>query len=192
MKRPRDYIKVLYIVVLVAASLWHWGHAITILAKANLAKLLIHNAWEQTLTTTQEHKPWPWADTWPIAKIVFPELSNFYILHGSAGNSLAFGPGHVSATAQPGNAGTSVIAGHRDTHFSLLKNLQAGEQIRLQNKQGEWMIYEIDNIWIANSKTEPLTINNNQDRLLLITCYPFNAINPGGEQRFLVSAVLTE
>ena len=33
---------------------------------------------------------------------------------------MAFGPGHVERTAEPGGAGTAVYAAHRDTHFAFL------------------------------------------------------------------------
>jgi sortase A len=178
--------------LLVAFTLWQWGSALSIAVKAHLAQWLIKSSWAKSLETHQIVKPWPWADTWPVAKIIFPSGEAYFVLKGSTGNSLAFGPGHVSSTALPGEDGASVIAGHRDTHFALLENLRSGQKIKVQNKAGEWFTFEINKQWIANSNLESLYVNNQQSSLLLITCYPFNALMPGGDQRFLVSASLSQ
>lgn len=176
----------IYTLLLIAA--WQWGQAGIITGKAHLAKYLIAQAWQQTLTTGNNHLPWPWADTWPVAKITFHNNKGFYILAGSAGNSLAFGPGHLSNTALPGTQGASVIGGHRDTHFSLLQHSNKNDIIKVQNKTGEINTYQISEHWIANSKNSMLTIDQNEDSLYLITCYPFNTIRVGGDERFIVRA----
>jgi sortase A len=167
---------------------WQWGQAAFIYSKAHLAKWMISHAWEKTLHSHTDTKPWPWADTWPVAKITFPGKKSYYILAGGAGNSLAFGPGHLSDTPLPGSTGTSVIGGHRDTHFSLLKNIKENEHIEVQNKKGQWKTYQVNQRWIADSQKEPLLVDQSLNQLYLITCYPFNAINPRGTQRFIVKA----
>ena len=50
-----------------AGSLWLFGGAGYIHVKAMLAQTLLRDAWAQTLVDTQPVKPWPWADTWPVA-----------------------------------------------------------------------------------------------------------------------------
>ncbi|MGH1485609.1 MAG: class GN sortase [Cellvibrionaceae bacterium] len=176
------------IIILAIIITWQWGQAIMIYSKAHLAKWMIAHAWEQTLTTGNNIKPWPWADTWPVAKILFPNQQSYYVLAGGAGNSLAFGPGHLSSTPLPGSKGVSVIGGHRDTHFSLLKDIPKKETIKIQTKQGQWKQYQINKHWIADSNKEPLLIDHTTNGIYLITCYPFNALNPRGPQRFIVSA----
>jgi sortase A len=173
---------------LLVLSAWHWGHALMITSKAYLATYLLKTAWEKTLLTGENTKPWPWADTWPIARIKFAEGVSFYILAGGSGQSLAFGPGHISATALPGTIGASVIGGHRDTHFSLLENITLGAALYIQNQQGDWKNYIVEQRWISNSDKGPLVIDPNEQRLYLVTCYPFRSLNPGGKQRFIVSA----
>ena len=39
---------------------------------------------------------------------------------------MAFGPGHLSGTPLPGEAGNAVVSGHRDTHFAFLRGLREG------------------------------------------------------------------
>ena len=183
-----QWVKPICMTLLLLISAWHWGQAAIIYGKAYLAKWLIHHAWQHTLTTGKATKPWRWADTWPVAKIVFANKQSFYILAGGAGNSLAFGPGHLSETALPGTLGSSVIGGHRDTHFSLLKGIQKGEKIQVQNQRGEWTHYAVSKQWLADSSKENLIVDRNQNGLYLVTCYPFNTITPGGNQRFIVEA----
>jgi hypothetical protein len=89
-------------------------------AKAWLAPVLIERAWEESLAKSGPVPPWPWADTWPVARLQVPAAGvNLLVLAGDSGNALAFGPGHARASAQPGQSGTVVIGGHRDTHFAL-------------------------------------------------------------------------
>lgn len=168
--------------------IWQWNQAGIITAKAYLAKWLIAHAWQHTLTTGAYKKPWSWADTWPVAKITFDNNKSFYVLAGGTGNSLAFGPAHLSNTALPGTTGASVIGGHRDTHFSLLKNSNENDIIKIQNKEGAINIYTIKARWVANSKNQQLAINQNENSVYLITCYPFNGLTVGGDERYVVKA----
>jgi len=180
------------LVILCIITTWHWGQAAIIYGKAHMAKWLIANAWESTLAQQTNIKPWPWADTWPVAKISFPNKETFYILAGSTGNSLAFGPGHISNTALPGTPGASVIGGHRDTHFALLEHISPEQTINIQNQQGQWQKYTINKTWVANSNTEPLLINDKENSIHMITCYPFRTLQARGPERFIAYATKTE
>ena len=77
-------------------------------------------------TTGRAVKPWPWADTWPQARITVKRIGASAIaLAGSSGQALAFGPGHVERTADAGERGVAVYAAHRDTHFRFLRMLRS-------------------------------------------------------------------
>ena len=179
------------LVILLTTTAWQWGQAAMIYGKAHMAKWLIEKAWENSLTHQTTTKPWPWADTWPVAKIIFPNKKSFYILAGSTGNSLAFGPGHISHTALPGTNGASVIGGHRDTHFALLEHIRTGQGIKIQNMLGQWQHYTIKKAWIANSEKESLLVEPQKNSIHLITCYPFKTLQPRGPERFVVYATKT-
>ena len=88
---------IIWCLLLVAAH--QLGGAAVIKAKAWLAPILIQQAWEQTLLSGGEAvKPWPWADTWPVARLWVPALGvERLVLAGDSGNALAFGPGRVQA-----------------------------------------------------------------------------------------------
>ena len=177
--------------LLLSITMLAWGNSAYIHAKAVLAQLLIRDSWLTTLSGLQEGavaRPWSWADTWPVAMIRSSHLAqDLYVLAGAHGSSLAFGPGHVDGTALPGESGTTVIAGHRDTHFDFLRDLVVGDQIQIQSKQGRWRDYVVASINITDTSiTSSWLIDQTIDEVFFITCYPFDSIDPGGPLRFIV------
>jgi sortase A len=175
--------------LLVAAS-WQFAAAGWIHAKAILAQMLLERAWNQTLVEegAGHAKPWPWADTWPVAKLIIPELAiEQIVLAGDSGRTLAFGPGHSAASALPGEAGLTVIGGHRDTHFRSLGELDPGNEIILVTKSGSHR-YRVTDMHVVDSRRYRLAAMTDGPELVLVTCYPFDAITPGGPLRYLVRA----
>src|SRR4051812_18136986 len=82
-----------------------FGQGAYIHAKALLAQVLLERAFEKTVVTGRETKPWSWADTWPVARIEVKRLhASTIVLAGSSGQALAFGPGHIERTATPASA----------------------------------------------------------------------------------------
>lgn len=166
-----------------------WGNTFWIYGKAKLAHYLIADAWHSTLSDRKNHKPWRWADTWPIAELRYPKMSlQFYILNGSDGSALAFGPGHLSESALPHENGTIILSGHRDTHFSFLEKIDYGDVIEIKNRLGKIKKYRITHIDIIDITDRNLGFHLEKEELQLITCYPFNSIVPGGPLRLVVTA----
>src|SRR5690606_25926119 len=67
-------------------------------AKAALAQVLLQSAWSQSRDSGDAVKPWPWADTHPVARLSVPRLAiDQIVLAGDAGRVLAFGPGWAEA-----------------------------------------------------------------------------------------------
>ena len=177
------------LIVLPLCGMWQIGSASYIHAKAILAQVLLETAWDKTVHGQQEVKPWPWADTWPISRLDVPGLGiDRIVLAGASGSSLAFGPGHLFGSSLPGQQGNTVIAGHRDTHFRFLKDIQRGEFIQLQSLTGKTIQYEVSETIIVDEKEAEYLANTSENILTLITCYPFDAIRPGGALRYLVIA----
>ena len=56
-------------ILLVGAGLWQLGTAGTIHAKAWFAQVLLTRAWADTLAGAAAVRPWPWADTHPVARL---------------------------------------------------------------------------------------------------------------------------
>jgi sortase A len=175
--------------VLLLVVISQWGSAAWILAKAQLAQWLIADAWAETLQMPSlPKKPWPWADTWPVARLQFPARKvDLYILEGDQGNSLAFGPGHQLGTALPG-AGMSVIGGHRDTHFRFLQHVKVGDNFNVQVASGQRFYYRVQRLEVVDIHKQPLQIIPAMQGVVLVTCYPFDAIAANGSERLLVWA----
>lgn len=171
-----------------AMGLWLVAGAGYIHAKALLAQVLLDRAFAATLAEGHAVKPWPWADMTPIARLEVPRLGgSAIVLGGASGQALAFGPAHVNGSALPGEPGTTVIAGHRDTHFAFLGRLQTGDEIRLTGADGRSDVYRVTHMSVADSRAGPLGLDDQARSLLLVTCYPLDA-RLSGPLRYLVHA----
>lgn len=173
----------------VLLGLWQLGSAGTIHAKAWLAQVLLERAWAATLAGEARVAPWPWADTAPMARLRAPGLGvDQIVLAGASGRSLAFGPGHLDGTAPPGGPGHAVISGHRDTHFRFLRDLAPGDVLEVQDADGAWRRYLVAETQVIDARSARLAAGDGRARLTLVTCYPFDAVVPGGTLRYLVTA----
>jgi sortase A len=156
------------------------GHAGYIQAKAMLAQVLLERAWATTLETGAPTKAWGWADTWPVARISFPTLDErAIVLEEGGGEAMAFGPAHVAASPKPGAVGVSVIGGHRDTHFSFIKNLKVGDEIVIETPQRTTVRYRMTGSTIVHAGASGIGTKSKARRLALVTCYPFDAVERG-------------
>jgi sortase A len=170
-----------------AASAWLLGGAAAIHGKAVLAQWLIARAWAQDAAMGPP-RPWPWADTWPVARLTVPSLKKTqYVLHGTSGQALAFGPGLDPAGAAPGEPGVVLLAGHRDTHFAWLASIAPGDRLQLTDRAGATRHYAVVRQRVLDSRAGPLQAGL-ADGLVLVTCFPFNAVAPGGPLRYVVEA----
>ena len=176
--------------LLLLLGLQQLGSGALIHAKAWLAPLLVERAWSQSQAIGGEPvKPWPWADTWPVARLRVPSLAvSQLVLAGDTGNALAFGPGYKLASAAPGAGGSTVIGGHRDTHFRFLRNLRPGQRLVLELPSQDSRFYKVKEIQIVDTSEEPSMAIEGDERLILVTCYPFDALTQGGPLRYLVIA----
>ena len=165
------------------------GKGVYIYAKARYAQFLLERAWDRTLQGERNAKPWSWADTAPVAKIEFPRQHRSYIvLAGASGRTMAFGPGHVDGTAAPEAIGNCVISAHRDTQFAVLRDVVDGDEIVLRTRDGRAIRYRVRAHRVTDKHDTSLLEPSRGRILTLITCFPFDAIRPGGPQRYVVVA----
>lgn len=168
----------------IALAAW----AVSIPAKAALAQILLERAWTQTLAEGGRHRPWPGAEHWPVARLYFPSLEESHIvLEGDGGHALAFAPGRNLRSGMPGEARTTLISAHRDTHFRRLGALSAGDAIVVETANGS-LRYRVTDTRVVDSRHTRARIREVPE-LLLVTCWPFDAVDPGGPQRFVLSAL---
>ena len=138
------------------------------------------------LEGNEDARPWPWADTRPVGVLTVPRLGiRQFILEGSSGRNLAFGPALQDGTATGSDL---VISGHRDTHFRFLQELAPGDYLTLKTTSG---IHKFDVIAgeIVDSRTTELVIEPGIKRISLVTCFPFDTLQAGGPLRYVVTAL---
>ncbi len=173
--------------ILLALGLWHVSASGYMLAKAYLAQYLIEDAWQKTKLDSQQHRPWSWADTFPVFEIIVPRINkSTIVLQGDSGRNMAFSATHTGSSGLPGSKKTTVISGHRDSHFEYLQQLKIGDKI-LTNTKTKSYSYRIERFEVVDSRKQQIQISN-KDQLILTTCYPFNTLQTGGSLRFVVYA----
>ena len=181
--------KLLLLLLTSSATLLVFGLWIPL--KAVIAQELLEVAWAESQARQTESRPWPWADTWPVARLEIPELDeSMIVLADTHGESLAFGPGRLTGHRE--HEGATIIAGHRDTHFQSLKALETGNEIRLQGRDGRWRSYIVEGARVVDSRSELIdTQRLPEGTLLLVTCYPFDTVDVRGPLRYVVRASAT-
>jgi sortase A len=183
------HVRRVLVLALAGFGLWQLGSGVYIHAKALLAQHLIAASWVSTLDGQQHVRPWPWADTWPVARLQVPSANaDLYVLADASGRSLAFGPGFLNESAPPGAVGNTVIAAHRDTHFSFLRDVPIGAEIELQTSNGRVHRYRVVATHVLDVRFEKLALDADEPTLSLVTCYPFDAVVPGGPLRYVAVA----
>ena len=108
------------------------------------------------------------------------------IVEGIDRDDLLVGVGHVPGTAYPGEPDNSALAGHRDTHLAALRNIQAGDRIRIETPDGVFL-YDVDSSFVVRPERGDLLRPVGRAMLTLVTCYPFHWIGPA-PKRFIVRA----
>jgi sortase A len=177
-------------VALLASGVALLGEQAWLGAKAALAEALIDRALDRHLEDGRPHRPWSWADTWPMARLECPRLGLARpVLAGSSGGSLAFGLGHLDGTAPPNGRGNCVVAGHRDTWARFLGSLREGDVLRLRS-HGETVDYTVDAVAVVHESEAWVSEPTEARRLTLVTCYPFSGLL-GSPWRFVAVARAT-
>lgn len=188
-------LKTMLSLALFALALYLIFDGFYIKAKAQYAQYLIADSWNHYIKTGEQQKPWPWADTYPVAKLEMYQESH-YVLAGASGRNLAFGPAHMLQTADLGSAGNAAVAGHRDTHFEVLRQATIGDLIYLTTRQLSTrpinylkQAYRVKSIEIVDEHNLDILISDTDTAsITLITCYPFGSIAPNPTLRYVVKA----
>lgn len=186
--RGRHRLTGIVAALLLLAGLWQMGSGTFIHAKALLARHLISAAWEESLARGAPVKPWSWADTWPVARLQWQDSVDLLVLSGISGASLPFGPG----LENPPGTKTLIVAGHRDTHFGFLGAARIGDRLRFTDMQGVTRVYRVLEKELVDTRTTPLAADPALSQLILVTCFPLDALRAGGPLRLVIRGVLEE
>ena len=124
-----------------------------------------------------------------IGRIEIPRLGVSAVIRaGSDARTLRLAVGYIPGTALPGEKGNVGLAGHRDTFFRKLRDINPDDEIRVTTKEGVFRyvvqrtsIVQPSDVWVLDATSYPA--------LTLVTCYPFTYIG-SAPQRFIVRAAL--
>jgi sortase A len=122
-----------------------------------------------------------------IGEIQVPRLGlSAVVVQGDSTASLRHAVGHLAKSALPGEWGNVVLAGHRDTYFRPLRDIQVGEEIRFKTAEHSFE-YVVESIRVvAPTNVHVLETTSGHD-LTLITCFPFYYVG-SAPKRFIVRA----
>lgn len=176
---------------LLCLGFWPFGQGAYVPAEGWLAQEFMQRAWTGPPASAAGPTSWPWAHTWPVARMVARAGAvDLIVLAGGSGRTLAFGPGHLSASSLPGRRGNVVIAGHGNTHFRFLRDVEVGESVFVETVSGRRYEYVISGIDVVDSRRGSLVLDTDRSMLTLVTSYPFEARTAAGTLRYVVTAEL--
>jgi sortase A len=122
-----------------------------------------------------------------LGRIEIPRIGlTAMIMEGTDGRILRRAVGHIQGTPMPGQQGNVAIAGHRDTFFRPLRNVQADDEITLTTLGGSYR-YLVDSTQVVSPDDMQVLDNSSDTILTLVTCYPFYFVGPS-PKRFIVRA----
>jgi sortase A len=176
---------------LLCLGFWPFGQGTPVPAQAWAAQELMQRNWEQVPNGVELSSPWPWGRTWPVARLSAKSGDvDLIVLAGASRSTLAYGPGHLAASALPGEPGNSVIAGYRDTHFSFLKDVAVGENLTVETADGFLHVYTVVDLGVIDSRRGSLQLDTDGAMLSLVTGYPFDDTpdNDAPAMRYIVTA----
>ena len=155
---------------------------------ADITKLIPQTA--QPVVAQPKKRTQP-ADPTAIGRIEIPRLGlRAIVKEGGDDDTLERAVGLLPGSAHPGQSGNMVLAGHRDTFFWPLQEIERGDQIRIVLPHQTYR-YHVDSIRIVDPAETSALASKGVEELTLVTCYPFRYVGPA-PQRFIVSATRLE
>ena len=108
------------------------------------------------------------------------------IMEGTTDEHCGARSGTFAGRHLPGQQGNVAIAGHRDTFFRPLRNVQHDDEIRLTTLDGTYR-YLVDSTRVVAPEDMQVLDDSGDTILTLVTCYPFYFVGPA-PKRFIVRA----
>jgi sortase A len=123
-----------------------------------------------------------------IGRMIIPRIDlSVLIREGIDPKTLRRAVGHLPDTALPGQPGNCVVAGHRDTFFRKLRNLESGDQIRVVTAAGQFH-YRVDRLMVVEPDFMAALEPTSDPTVTLVTCFPFRYVG-SAPRRFIVRGV---
>ena len=155
--------------------------ALYIPVKAEVAQVLLARAFDASLEEGTPVKPWSWADTAPVARIKVDRLGvSDIVLSGGSGEAMAFGPTEVLDDRA---RGVTILAAHRDTHFTFIRDLKIEDEITLERIDGSHAAYRVRGFETVRWDEFTYPAHGGDGLLALATCWPFGSQTRGPLRR---------
>lgn len=123
----------------------------------------------------------------PLGRLEVPDARvSVMLLEGTDELTLNRAVGHIEGTALPGQPGNVGIAGHRDSFFRGLADLELGDSLSITTLGGVAR-YEVAKLEVVEPTAVEVLEPTDHDALTLVTCYPFYYVGDA-PQRFIVRA----
>jgi sortase A len=109
------------------------------------------------------------------------------IVEGTDESELERGVGHYSTTKLPGQKDRIFLAGHRDTVFKKMGELQKGDKLTIQVEAGTFTYEIYETLIVKETDLSVLEPTAPEEVLTLSTCYPFEYLSSTTD-RYIINA----
>jgi sortase A len=160
------------------------GYAGFVFADSNAYQALEMKKFEQPGPLSEPHIL---AEGDVIGEIQVPRLGlDAIVVQGDSPAGLRHAVGHMPKSALPGEWGNVALAGHRDTFFRPLRDIQLGDEIRFKTPRHSFE-YVVESIEVVAPTDIRILETSSGHDLTFITCFPFSYVGPA-PKRFVVRA----
>lgn len=110
------------------------------------------------------------------------------LYYGDSEAILEKGAGQYIGSGLPGEGKPILVGAHDVGYFEPLKEIQQGDEIRVQTSYGEFS-YQVTDLIIGDASTiGKKELQHPNEELILYTCYPFGDVLQKKSQRYFVAA----
>jgi sortase A len=123
-----------------------------------------------------------------VGILTIPKLNKeLPIIEGTDEAELEKGVGHYSDTRLPGQKDRIFLAGHRDTVFKRMGEIEKGDTLSIHMESGTYRYKVFETIIVKESDLSVLQPTSPDEILTLSTCYPFEYLS-STEERYIINA----
>ncbi len=80
------------------------------------------------------------------------------------------------------------MTGHRDTHFRFLERVRIGDELIVETVGRPEARFRVRETAVVDARIASVRGTHGAASLVLLTCYPFDAVRAGGPLRYAVVA----
>lgn len=111
------------------------------------------------------------------------------LYYGDTEEILEKGAGTYTGLELPGEGGQSLIGAHDTTYFAPLAKLKQNDELTVLTTYGNYL-YRVESCEVKDvTEVYPAEAENEEETLILYTCYPFGDTSETRSERYVVYAV---